>query len=439
MNKKLFYELAKANGINEIELRISRSTSISVSSFNGVIDNHQISDSKSISARGIVNNKFGFATTTIDDKETPELLVKTILNTGKYIEKEEDAILFAGSKKYAKRKGFNKELKEIPLEKKLSHFDSMYKFAKEFDPRIENVEIGYDELESYFDASNSLGINIKDKSNYYVYSMYVTVRDGEEVVNSYDSFIAEKFEEFDPIALAKKICEKAIAKLHPIVCKSGKYKVLLDKKVFATFLNSFISNLSAESVQKKTSRLAGKLNEQVTSKKLTIMERPVDKNIYFTSHDTEFVATYNKTLVKNGTLLTYLYNLETAKKDGVESTGNGYGSVARISTGTNHLWVKKGKHSFDELVDRVNKGIYITQIMGLHAGMNPTSGDFSLQAQGFMIEDGKITNSLSQIVLAGNLFDMFLNVQEVGSDIELLNGGTEVPSVVFKKLQVSGK
>ena len=77
--------------------------------------------------------------------------------------------------------------------------------------------------------------------------------------------------------------------------------------------------------------------------------------------------------------------------------------------------------------------------MGLHAGLNAKSGDFSLQAQGFMIEDGKLTKPLSQIVVAGNLFQLFKDVVEVGSDTKLLLSSNEVPSLLIKKLQVNGK
>ena len=86
---------------------------------NGQIDSYNVSETKSIRARGIVNGKFGVAITNIEDKNTPQYLVDSILATGKYIEKEEDAIIFEGSKKYTKRNVFNKELDSTPLEEKL--------------------------------------------------------------------------------------------------------------------------------------------------------------------------------------------------------------------------------------------------------------------------------------------------------------------------------
>ena len=440
MKTKLFFELAKANGINESEIRISNSTSISVDTLNGQIDSYNVSETKNIRARGIVNGKFGVAITNIEDKNTPQYLVDSILATGKYIEKEEDAIIFEGSKKYTKRNVFNKELDSTPLEEKLKHLDTIYKFIKEFDSRIENVSVSYGESSGNSLIENSFGLKLSNKSNDFYYGAFATVRDENgEVVNASEYSFGNDLSTFDPLELAKKVASAAISKLNPTQCKSKKYKVVLKQKIVSTLLSAFVGSLSSEEVQKKTSALSDKLNQQITSSKLTVMERPTDNTIFFTGYDSEGVATYNKTLIKKGVLQTYLYNLTTAKKDGVQSTGNGYGGVTKIGIGTTHLVIKPGKKSFEELLQKAKNGIYLTDIMGLHAGLNAKSGDFSLQAQGFMIEDGKLTKPLSQIVVAGNLFTLFNDIGEVGSDLQLLLSSNEVPSLLIKKLQVNGK
>ena len=439
MKTKLFFELAKANGIEHSEIRISRSTSVSVETLNGAIDSYNVSENKSLRARGIINGKFGVALTNVEDKNTAQYIVDSILATGKYIEKEEDAIIFEGSKKYVKRNVFNKELDSTPLEEKLKYLDVIYKYIKEFDPRIENISVSYGESSSNNLIENSYGLKLVDKANDFYYGAFATVRaENGEVVNASEYFFDNDLSKFDPLDLAKKVASAAISKLNPIQCKSKKYNVVLKQKIVSTLLDAFVSSLSSEEVQKKTSALSNKLNEQIMSKKLTVMERPTDNNIFFTSHDSEGIATYNKTLIKKGILQTYLYNLTTAKKDGVESTGNGYGGVTKIGIGTTHLVIKPGKKSFDELLIKAKNGIYLTDVMGLHAGLNAKSGDFSLQAQGFLIEDGKLTKPLSQIVVAGNLFKLFNDVTEVGSDIKLLISSNEVPSLLIKKLQVNG-
>ena len=440
MKTKVFFELAKANGINDSEIRLSNSTSIDIEYLNGEIDTYNVSESKKITARGIVNGKFGVGITNFDNSDTPSYLVESILSSGKNIEKEEEAIIFEGSKKYVKKSVFNKELSEIPLDEKLKHLHTMNEFIRNYDSRIENVAVSYSESSDVSSIENSYGLKLKTKSNHYFYSAFCTVRnENGEVVNASEYFLENDLSKFDPIVLAKKVTSAAISKLNPIQCKSKQYNVVLKQKVVSSLLSAFISNLSSEDVQKKTSALAGKLNEEIVSKKLTISERPTDNNIFFNGYDSEGVATYNKVLINKGVLKTYLYNLTTAKKDGVQSTGNGYGGVTKIGIDTNHLVIKPGKKSFDQLLAKAKNGVYITAIMGLHAGLNSKSGDFSLQAQGFMIENGVLTKPLSQIVVAGNLFTLFKNVNEVGNDTELLLSSNEVPSLLIKKLQVNGK
>jgi PmbA protein len=185
--------------------------------------------------------------------------------------------------------------------------------------------------------------------------------------------------------------------------------------------------------------MIGKLNQPVASKKVTILETPLNKTPFFTYFDDEGVATYNKTVVKKGVLETYFYNLTTAKKDGVTTTGNGYRGGGKVGVAFSNIVLKAGKKTLEQLFEVVEDGVYITELMGVHAGLNPQSGDFSLQANGFMIENGKRTTPLTLITVAGNLVELFMNIKEVGSDNKLLLSSYNVPSVIVKKLAVSGK
>ena len=158
--------------------------------------------------------------------------------------------------------------------------------------------------------------------------------------------------------------------------------------------------------------------------------------LHWISFDNEGVATYNKLLIKKGVPLLYLNNLEYAKKLNTEPTGNGYGEGSKVGIDFTNLFVKPGSYNFDDVLKDIKKGVYITGVSGLHAGLNAKSGDFNLQAEGFNIENGKITTALNLVVLSGNLFDMFNNILKVcndSKDLEQIN----LPSILFKKLNVS--
>ncbi|HBS02609.1 MAG TPA: TldD/PmbA family protein, partial [Firmicutes bacterium] len=121
------------------------------------------------------------------------------------------------------------------------------------------------------------------------------------------------------------------------------------------------------------------------------------RNVYFSYFDGEGVACTNKDVIKNGKLMTYFYNRETAKKDGVETTGNAFWGGGKIGTAFGNVFVKPGKKSFDELISDIKEGVYITDVAGLQTGMNANSGDFSCQAEGFLIKDGKLDKPLNLI------------------------------------------
>ena len=200
-----------------------------------------------------------------------------------------------------------------------------------------------------------------------------------------------------------------------------------------------LSNVSSESIQKHSSLFEGKLNTQVASKKLTVYEKPLAKNFFFSAFDGEGVATQNKTVIENGVLKTYFYNLNNAKKDGVQSTGNGSKSGNKVGIKFSNIFVKPGRTSFEGLVEKVHDGVFITDITGLHAGLNATSGDFSLQAEGFHIKDGKIDKPLTLITVSGNLFKLFNDIIAVGNDAKLLVSATTTPSIAFKNLKISAE
>ena len=205
-------------------------------------------------------------------------------------------------------------------------------------------------------------------------------------------------------------------------------------------MSAYVGSADAEDIQKNSSLFVGKLGQKVASKKITIEDKPLAKTVFAKSFDDEGVATRNLPIIKNGILQNYLYNLTTAAKDGVQSNGHGsVGGGSKVSTTTWYLEMKAGKKTLDELFAEVGNGVYITEVQGMHAGLNPRSGNFSLQSTGFMIENGKVTHGLDIITVSGNLVDLFNSITEVGSDSKEFASGMKCPSAIVKKIVVSGK
>lgn len=435
-----FFELAKASGIEEAELVISTSYSLSFSLFHGEIEGYSLEDSSNFLARGIINGKMGVARCDSYDKEKAAYLVDAIIHNSKVIEKDDPVIIFKGSEKYKKVNTFNKQLDLIDIDTKMQKLYELEKEVKALDERIIEVEsVQFGEESSSYTIMNSHGLKLVQKNNNFVYVISAVAKEGEQVKTGYSIFLDNDFSKFDVKKLAAKCVEDVVSQLGGSPCESKTYKAVLDKNVVAQFIKVLVSHASAEEVQKNSSLFIGKLGTKIASSKITIEDKPLERNLYCRWFDDEGVATYNKPIIKNGVLQTYLHNLTTAAKSGETTTGNGYMGGGKIGVASSFLSLKPGKKSKEQLFESVQNGIYITGVQGLHAGMNPQSGNFSLQANGFMIENGQKGRPVELITISGNILDLFNNVVAVGSDTELKLSGVSCSSIQLKKIAVSGK
>lgn len=439
MNFNKFFALAKEKGITEAQIQVSKSTATSAKLFKHEIDSYSVNDSQAIIACGIYNGKFGSGTTQKFGKDSFEFLVNQIIMTATYSEKPNDIGLFKGSKKYSKKNVFSKELEETPMAKKLEVLRSIEDSIYAFDGRFTEAEVSYSERSSSSEFYNSYGLKLKQKSNYFYVYAGAVARVGEETKTFGDVFLDNTFSKFNKDAFVKGICEKTLSKFGGAPCVSGKYPTVLSRDIAADLVACFLSSAVADEVQRHSSFLEGKLEQKIASSKVTIEEKPLTKNVFFSYFDDEGVATQNKVIVKNGVLKQFFYNRETAKKDGVETTGNASWEGSKIGTDFGNIFVKPGKQSFDEMISSIKEGVYITEIAGLGTGMNSNSGDFSCQAEGYMIRDGKLAEPLNLITLSGNLLKMFSDVKAFDNNVAMTSDAISIADVYIKKMSIGGK
>ena len=435
-----FFELAKEAGIQEAELYIHKSATLSFSVFHGEVDNYSANNGFAVQARGLFNGKFGTASCDVWNLEKAKYLVNEIVNNAKVSENDDPVFIFGGSPKYKKTNNFNKELANVPTEEKINKLVELEKEIKAFDSRIAEVSyLQYNESADETVLFNTKGLKLVSKNNFFVYVGGAVAKQGEQAKSGYDLFFDNDFSKFNVKELAKKVAENTVNQLGGEPCDSNNYKAVLAPDVVSSFMEFYVGSADAEEVQKKSSLFMGKLNEKVASSKVTIEDRPLDKTLFARGFDDEGVATYNKAIIKGGKLQTYLYNLTTAAKDNVQSTGNASRAGGKMGINTFYLTMKPGKKSQEELFKEVGNGVYITDVTGMHAGMNPQSGNFSLQSTGFLIKDGKKDRPLDIITVSGNLMQLFKDIVEVGNDAKVFPGGSAAPSVIIKNIAVSGK
>ena len=435
-----FFALAKEAGLEEVELYISESRTLSISLFHGEVDEYKDNNGYSILARGILNGKCGSASADVWNKEKAAWLVKEIVANAGVIENDDPVFIFKGSEKYHKINTFNKELELVTPEQKMEKLLALEKAIKEGDKRVVEVAgVEYHQISEKVTLVNSNGLNLVQKSNYFYAVGQCVASENGQTKSGYDLLFGNDFNKFDADALGKKIVKVTVDQLGGEACASNKYKAVLHPDVVTSLIKAYIGHANAEEVQKNSSLFIGKIGQKIASSKVTIEDKPLQKGAFARWFDDEGVATYNKPIIKNGVLQTYLYNLTTAAKAGVESTGNGYGGGSKKGIDSTFLSLKPGKKSQEELFQKVSNGVFITDVSGLHAGLNPQSGNFSLQSTGFMIENGKKGKPLDLITVSGNLLEIFADIVEVGNDVTVSPSGVSSESVLIKKIAVSGK
>ena len=435
-----FFKLAEQAKIQESELYVNNSTELSFSLFHNEIVEFSNNQSTKINARGIVGDKFGSAASDIWSNAKCQYLVDEIVKNGKVVESNDPALIFKGSKQYKKINTFNKYLSQIDINKKIDLTKQIEAKIRSLDERVIEVEgVGYQENQNIVNLQNSHGLKLQQKSNYCLIYASCVAKEGEQVKSDYDLYFHNNLDNFDIDKFCQKVVLKTVSQLGGYPCETGVYKAVLAPNVVANLIKVYLNNAFAENIQKNSSLFIGKLHELMASPKLTVMETPLEKSVFTRTFDDEGVATYNKTIINKGVLETYVYSLTSAIKENRESTGNGYMSGGAISEGFAQISVKGGKLSQDEIFEKIQNGVYITTVQGLHSGLNVMSGDFSLQSTGFLIKDGKLDHGLDLVTVSGNLVDLFKDILYVGSDLELFPSGVKCPSLAIKKLNISGK
>ena len=440
LNEKKFFAFAKESGLESTDITSSEASSLSVSVFHGEVDSLTNNSSYELVARGIYKGKMGSISVDHVDKNSPELLVKEIKRSASIIENEDPVFIFKGSDKYHKKNvSKNIDFSEN-IQEKVSILLEIEKKLLTYDKRInEVVTVGFEASSHEYKKINSYGLKLSQKMNSYSYFAEVSAKVGDEIRTGWSVFASLDENEFDIDKFVEKVATEALQKIGSIQCSSKKYPVVLNPECSASLLSVLIGSLDAEEIQKHSSLLQGKLGQQALSKKLSIIENPLEKNLFFRYFDDEGVATSKKFLVNKGVISTYLYTLQTAAKDNAQPTGNGFGSP-KAKADVGYVVVKGGKKSEEEMISGIKEGVYITELTGLHSGMNPRSGNFSLQSAGFMIRDGKKAEPLALITVAGNLINVFNNIKCIANNNKLVIGNQmSCPSIYVGKMAISGK
>ena len=443
---KNLFDAGKKAGIEDMEVFIQGSSKLELMVFKGEIDKFSKAQEKGLSFRGLYQGKMGYSYTEKIDEASIEFLIDDVISNAKIIDSDEQETIFKGSDHYNEVNTFNLELEQKPIDKKIEFIKLIEKEALSLDDRVESINYClYGDQKRENMIVNTKGVNLESKVNSAYMYISAVVKEDNDIKSAVKYKFYTDFNKFDYKAIAKDVVNEALSLLGAESIKSDNYPVILRNNVAARILKGFSGIFSADDVQKGLSLLKGKLNKKIASERITIVDDPfMEDGIETKSFDSEGVATKFKKVINKGVLKTYLHNSKTAKKDGVQSTGNAFKSSykAPITIAPTNMYIEKGNKELDEMVKEMQNGLLIIDVQGMNSGLNPVSGDFSLAAAGYEIKEGKINKPVSQITIAGNLFELLNDVEDIGHDLVFLmplNGYIGSPSLKIKSLSVAGE
>lgn len=247
----------------------------------------------------------------------------------------------------------------------------------------------------------------------------------------------------DPTAIGREGAERATAMIGAVKPQSRSCPLVLDSTVAASFVGLVGRGLSAGAVQRGRSPFAGKVGSEVAAAAFALSDDGLDPRGPATSpFDGEGVSRRRTALIDGGALRTYLYDSYTARRGSAASTGNAGRSGYRAQPGVSpsNLVVEPGSLRLDELLGAAGDGVFITDVAGLHSGVNPVSGVFSVGASGRAIRQGELAEPLREFTIAGDLLSMLESVREVGDEPRWVpfGGSVSTPPLLIGAMTVAG-
>ena len=432
-------------GFEECEASFAQDSSMSIDILKGEVSSYENSATSTLSFRGLKNGQMGYCSTNVLSEDSIDYLLKSAMENCEVLNDEDPQFIYCDENNKnlyfsqitdAYAKNTYKKFEELGL--------GLEKAILALDKRIDAVDI----LSISCSTGPYLIINSKGLHSYrdtdgisLVASGRATDEDGS-VKSGGHYWIGKDIDEFDQDKFLKKFKDNLIGKMGAKSVKPGSYKTILRNEAFQQFFMVFFGNFLATTMQRGLSLLADKEGTTIASDVFTVKEIPMyDKALTKIPFDDEGVLTTEKAIIDKGTFATALYDLKSANKAGRTSTGNGFRAGSAVSEMPTNLIVEAGEKDLGGLMEEVGEGIMLTDLSGLHAGVNAISGDFSLLCEGYLIEGGKKGRPVEQITVAGNFYDVIKSIKSVGNDIINLPSGEGeffTPSVYVGELAISG-
>lgn len=424
-------DYALKNGCQAAKLVLYSNSNASFELRDAKMDKLQQASESGLSISLYVDGKFGNYSTNRLDKKELEAFIKNGIDSTRYLAEDEARVLPDASRYYKGGKPdlqlFDHKFYSLNPDDKVALARAAAEEVMGKDDRIISVSTSYGDGESAAYRLTSNGFEGESKSTRFSVSAEVAVKgEGEARPSSYWYESALFYDKLPKSGIGAKALERVLRKLGQKKAASGKYTMVVDPMNASQLVSPLIGVINGSALQQKNSFLLDKLNTKIGSDMLNLMDEPhligANGARYF---DNEGVATERRPIFEDGVLKTYFIDTYNSKKMGVAPTVNS----------ASLLVLKPGDKNLEGLIADVQKGILVTGFNG--GNSNSTSGDFSYGIEGFLIENGKLTQPVNEMNVTGNMLTLWASLVAVGNDPRM-SSSWRIPSLVFEGVDFSG-
>jgi len=429
----------------DIEVYVARGDETEIRAYAGEVESLTSATSAGIGIRVVVDNRLGFAWAgSLEPSVLEETLAEARDNASFATADEHVQLAVPDGVPAVPVDLWDEGLAGVPTTRKVELALALEAQARSADPRIRQVDhadYGDGSVETALVSTTGIRASTRKTSGFI--SVGVIAGEGEASQTGGGFSVGRGFDGLDLDKATDDAVTRAVRLLGATKGPSGRATVVFDRRVATTLLSVVSSALSGEAVAKGRSFFAGRIGEMVGDPALTLVDDPTDPRAYgAAAYDAEGLACRRNVLIDAGMLRAFLYDTVSASRSGVTSTGSAVrgGFSGTPGPGCRALTLAPGPEGYDEdgVLAAVGEGLFVQSMTGVHSGVNPISGDFSVGAEGLMIRDGRLAEPVREITVASTLQRMLQSLVAVGADLEWLPGIAAGQTLAIGDMQLSG-
>ncbi len=421
---------AKSLGATSSEVDIGVNKGFNISVRNGDVETVEYNQDKGIGVSVYFGKSSGSASLSDIRPEAIKASVKAACDIAKFTDEDE----FAG---LAPKELLAFDYPEInvaypwdmTVEKAIELAKDLEAKALVIDKKLSTEGVEVSTTEAYHAYGNSEGFYGIVPATRHELSCVLIAKENDQMQRDYSYTVSCDPSMLESVGyIANEAAERTLSRLNARSIKTQNAPVIFVADEAKSLIGHFIAAISGGNLYRKSSFLLDQLNTQVFPEHITIEEKPyLDKYLGSSPYDDNGVRTRNNIFIKNGILNSYALGVYSARKLGMQTTGN--------AGGVHNLFISTGLNDLNGLIKKMHKGLLVTELMG--QGVNIINGDYSRGCSGFWVENGEIQYPVQEITIAGNLKDIYSNLVEVGTDVDK-RSNVQTGSILLDNMMIAG-